>query len=329
MRRRQQSLLQSGLRTGDFHLKWRRAWRRISGKRGVLILILMLLVIALAPPLFFHFRLTRLQKTQMKNCGWMRNPPLVCAHGGDSVNAFPNTMAAYRSALLAGADCIEIDVSRSADGFLFALHDRELQRISGNHTSRVGYMSMKEINELDAALHFPKVLDDQKVPTLEDALRLVSHSVRQVILDAKVGPPSYEKGLAENILATVNKTHCTNCIIWAKSDTLVREIIRISPNTMVGYIIMKDPQTRSRSNLLRLKKAGIAGIYHPLINEQLIQILRWGNKKIYAWTVDDLNSMQHMLVDSVDAVVTSNPALLQQLMQNTRIRCLEDGFSLP
>ncbi|XP_057532614.1 glycerophosphodiester phosphodiesterase GDPD4 isoform X3 [Amaranthus tricolor] len=268
MRRRQQSLLQSGLRTGDFHLKWRRAWRRISGKRGVLILILMLLVIALAPPLFFHFRLTRLQKTQMKNCGWMRNPPLVCAHGGDSVNAFPNTMAAYRSALLAGADCIEIDVSRSADGFLFALHDRELQRISGNHTSRVGYMSMKEINELDAALHFPKVLDDQKVPTLEDALR-------------------------------------------------------------VGYIIMKDPQTRSRSNLLRLKKAGIAGIYHPLINEQLIQILRWGNKKIYAWTVDDLNSMQHMLVDSVDAVVTSNPALLQQLMQNTRIRCLEDGFSLP
>ncbi|XP_057532613.1 glycerophosphodiester phosphodiesterase GDPD4 isoform X2 [Amaranthus tricolor] len=299
MRRRQQSLLQSGLRTGDFHLKWRRAWRRISGKRGVLILILMLLVIALAPPLFFHFRLTRLQKTQMKNCGWMRNPPLVCAHGGDSVNAFPNTMAAYRSALLAGADCIEIDVSRSADGFLFALHDRELQRISGNHTSRVGYMSMKEINELDAALHFPKVLDDQKVPTLEDALRLVSHSVRQVILDAKVGPPSYEKGLAENILATV------------------------------GYIIMKDPQTRSRSNLLRLKKAGIAGIYHPLINEQLIQILRWGNKKIYAWTVDDLNSMQHMLVDSVDAVVTSNPALLQQLMQNTRIRCLEDGFSLP
>lgn len=34
--------------------------------------------------------------------------------------------------------------------------------------------------------------------------QLVSSSVRQVILDAKVGPPSYEKGLAKDILAVVS-----------------------------------------------------------------------------------------------------------------------------
>lgn len=33
-------------------------------------------------------------------------------------------MAAYRTALDSQADCIEIDVSRSSDGVLFALHDR-------------------------------------------------------------------------------------------------------------------------------------------------------------------------------------------------------------
>lgn len=33
-------------------------------------------------------------------------------------------MAAYRIALDSQADCIEIDVSRSSDGVLFALHDR-------------------------------------------------------------------------------------------------------------------------------------------------------------------------------------------------------------
>lgn len=85
---------------------------------------MLLVVIALAPPVFFHFRLRRFHQMQMKTCGWMRNPPLVCAHGGDSTYAFPNTMAAYRSALHSRADCIEIDVSRSADGILFALHDR-------------------------------------------------------------------------------------------------------------------------------------------------------------------------------------------------------------
>ncbi|XP_021760845.1 glycerophosphodiester phosphodiesterase GDPD4-like [Chenopodium quinoa] len=326
MRRRQQRLLQTGWRKEDSNFNWSRTWRRLAGNHRNLIMLLV--VIALAPPIFFHFRLRRFYQIQMKNCGWMKHPPLVCAHGGDSTNAFPNTMAAYRSALRSRVDCIEIDVSCSADGVLFALHDRELQRISGNHTSRVGYLSMKEINELDAALQFPKVLDDQKVPTLEDALRLVSGSVRQVILDAKVGPPLYEKGLVEKILAVVKRTHCTNCIIWAKSDTLVREIIRLSPNTTVGYIVMKDPKTGFRSNLLRMKRAGIVGVYHPLIDEKLVQILHWRNKKIYAWTVDDMVSMQDMLISSVDAVVTSNPALLQQLMLDTRTLCLEEGFSL-
>lgn len=38
----------------------------------------------------------------------------------------------------------------------------------------------------------------------ECSYQLVSASVRHVILDAKVGPPSYGKGLAENILAVVS-----------------------------------------------------------------------------------------------------------------------------
>lgn len=37
---------------------------------------------------------------------------------------FGEQMAAYEIALRSRADCIEIDVSRSSDGVLFALHDR-------------------------------------------------------------------------------------------------------------------------------------------------------------------------------------------------------------
>lgn len=62
---------------------------------------------------------------QLKKCGWLDGSPLVCAHGGDSTNEFPNSMAAYRSALRSQVDCVEIDVSRSLDGVLLALHDRQ------------------------------------------------------------------------------------------------------------------------------------------------------------------------------------------------------------
>ncbi|KAL3635135.1 Glycerophosphodiester phosphodiesterase gdpd4 [Castilleja foliolosa] len=265
----------------------------------------------------------------------MQSPPLVCAHGGDSTKAYPNTMDAYNIALSSQVDCIEIDVSRSSDGVLFALHDRELQRISGNSTSKAGYLSMKEILDLGSShLHslehdVPHSLEhDVSIPTIEDALKLVSGSVRQVILDAKVGPPLYEKGLAKDILSVVERTKCSNCVVWAKSDSLARDLIKLSTDTMVGYIVMIDPSSGNRMKLLRMRDAGVVGVYHPLIDEKLVKVLHRRNKTAYAWTVDEVDSMQRMLVERVDAVVTSNPSLLQRVMQDVKTQCFQQGFSL-
>ncbi|CAB4269930.1 unnamed protein product [Prunus armeniaca] len=66
----------------------------------------------------------------------------------------------------------------------------------------------------------------------------------------------------------------------------------------VGYIVMIDPSTRARTNLLRMKGAVVVGVYHPSIDER--------KKKVYAWTVDDdMDFMQEMLSEHVDAIVTS------------------------
>ncbi|XP_047269934.1 glycerophosphodiester phosphodiesterase GDPD4 isoform X2 [Capsicum annuum] len=254
---------------------------------------------------------------QSQKCSWLRSLPLVCAHGGDSSKAFPNT-----------ADCIEVDVSRSSDGVLFALHDRELQRITGSNNSKVSYLSSKEIKELDAVRQLKLEHHDLTVPTLEDALKLISGSARRVILDAKVGPPLYEKEFAKDLLSVVDNTGCRNCLVWAKSDSFSRDVMKLSSDVMVGYIVMIDPSTGTRMKLLRLRGAAVVGVYHPLIDENLMKILRGRNKKVYAWTVDDEDSMKKMLFERVDAIVTSNPSLLQRLMQDVRTQCLEEGFSL-
>ncbi|CDP11524.1 unnamed protein product [Coffea canephora] len=291
-------------------------------------LLIALAFIAILPPLFFHFKLRRFHQMQFRRCRWLRNPPLVCAHGGDSSKAFPNTMDAYQTALRSQVDCIEIDVSRSLDGGLFALHDRDLQRILGNSTSRVGYLSTKEIQELVPNQHLAMKFHDLSIPTIEDALKFVSGSVREVILDAKVGPPSYEKGLAQDIISLLEKTVCKSCLVWAKSDTLARNLIKLSSDVTVGYIVMINPSTGTRMNLLRMRGAEVVGVYHPLVDEKLVKILHGRKKKVYAWTVDDEISMQKMLFEHVDAVVTSNPTLFQRVMQNMRTECLEEGFSL-
>lgn len=48
----------------------------------------------------------------------------LCSKENNNTFIFALQMDAYRFALLAHVDCIEVDVSRSLDGALFALHDR-------------------------------------------------------------------------------------------------------------------------------------------------------------------------------------------------------------
>jgi hypothetical protein len=70
-------------------------------------------------------------------------PPLICAHGGRiSGGALANTLPAYRRALQHPAvDCVEVDVSRTRDDALVALHQRQLLSIADGEFDRCGLRS--------------------------------------------------------------------------------------------------------------------------------------------------------------------------------------------
>lgn len=201
--------------------------------------------------------------------------------------------------------------------------------MSGNSTAKVGFMSTKEINKLEADFKLGLGSSEHKVPTIHEALTFVSGSVKQVVLDVKVGPPSFEKDLAKDVLSVVQRSDCKNCLIWEKSDVVVHDIMMLKEDAKVGYIVMKDPVTGATSNLLRMKNAAVVGVYHHLIDKRLVQILHRSRKKVYAWTVDDADSMRKLLLERVDAIVTGYPSLLQKVMQELEAECLEEGFSLP
>jgi glycerophosphoryl diester phosphodiesterase len=55
----------------------------------------------------------------------------VVAHRGIWRDAPENSLVAIEAAIHAGCDVVEIDVRRSADGGLFLLHDKTLQRMAG------------------------------------------------------------------------------------------------------------------------------------------------------------------------------------------------------
>lgn len=180
---------------------------------------------------------------------------------------------------------------------------------------------------MDAGYNFPKEFQNQMVPLLANALQHVSRFLKQVIIDAKVGPPMFGISLAADILSVVNKTQCKNCLIWSKIDEIVNELKILSPKVTAGYIVMKDQVTGKITNPTRMETVEVVGAYHGAINAKIVADIHRVGKKVYVWTVNDRETMQKMLFEGVDGIVTSHPRLLQELMLKIEDECSQDGYS--
>ncbi len=98
--------------------------------------------------------------------------PAVIAHRGASYDAPESTAAAYKAARDLGADYLEMDLQRSKDGVLFALHDNNLQRTTDVATkfpdrkdSPANAFTMAELKTLDAGSWFNAAYPDRARPS--------------------------------------------------------------------------------------------------------------------------------------------------------------------
>lgn len=97
--------------------------------------------------------------------------PAVIAHQGASFDAPESTAAAYKVARDLGADYLELDLQRSKDGVLFALHDDNLQRTTDVATkfperknSPANEFTMAELKTLDAGSWFNSAYPERARP---------------------------------------------------------------------------------------------------------------------------------------------------------------------
>lgn len=90
----------------------------------------------------------------------------IIAHRGDSTRAPENTLRAFRQAIEAGSDRIELDVQASADGTPFVFHDFDLARLTGA-TGRARDRSWSELQSLEVLASDFGGGADSRIPGLE------------------------------------------------------------------------------------------------------------------------------------------------------------------
>ena len=138
----------------------------------------------------------------MKNYGdFIKSGKIILgAHRGDIVNYPENTMSAFRSAVELGVDAIETDVRRTLDDTLVLIHDRSVERTTGQ-TGNIDEMSLAQIKKLNAGFykgekHF------ETIPTVEEFLEFISKT--EVVINWELKEYPDELG-QDRAFATVDK----------------------------------------------------------------------------------------------------------------------------
>jgi glycerophosphoryl diester phosphodiesterase len=149
------------------------------------------------------------------------------AHRGGIVRGYPeNTIAAYRRAVSLGVHAIEIDLRGTSDGEIVIMHDETLHRTT-NGKGKVSAHALAELRKLDAG-------GGERIPTYEEALKIVAGTGVQLLLDIKEGR-TLDK---DRVVRLTERYHAVlNVIVGPRSLDDLRAFQSLNPNLRtLGFV---------------------------------------------------------------------------------------------
>jgi glycerophosphoryl diester phosphodiesterase len=132
--------------------------------------------------------------------GMLPQKPRLIAHRGASGLAPENTLAAMQVAAEQGVFGLETDITLSADGTLFLMHDETLKRTTdvtqvfpGRQEDPAEMFTWEELSRLDAGGWFKgrSRYPGERIPTLEAVLQVVREKDLQFIYDLRIPSPGH------------------------------------------------------------------------------------------------------------------------------------------
>lgn len=270
--------------------------------------------------------------------------PLVIAHRGASGFAPENTLTAFRLAIVSGADGVEMDVQLSADGTPVVMHDTRVNRTTDG-TGAVSHLTLDQIQALDAGSWFerrltrrprlsamvkkmsaesragPPNLSGQRVPTLKDALAVLTPAgLEQIYVELKGDSGSRER-LLEAVLSVTREIR-GDCSVTVLSfdHEIVRRAKEIDPGIRTAATF---PATGRRlistGSIIRAAKgAGVdeVALHLSLATKRSVEALHENGLRVSVWTANGKLAMRRLVACGVDAIMTNFPNRLREVLDS-------------
>lgn len=235
----------------------------------------------------------------------MFSHPLIIAHRGASGEAPENTLAAIERALSLDVDFIEFDVRITADGVPIAIHDENVSRTTNTlNTLPIEKMSLAEIRSHDVGEWFGPQFKGQKIPTLDEILKLDRGRCGLMIEIKKGLHPAKETGSIIYKTLVANNIQKENQVLVGSFDTeILSTMVDLGcPLDLIG--IAEDHSTIQEMAKLPLKKMAIC---QSLLQETLIQQLSGNGVETWTFTVDEPHEAHQLHRLGVKGIITNHP----------------------
>ena len=228
--------------------------------------------------------------------------PFLYAHRGASAQAPENTLAAFRCALEARADGVELDVHLSADGVPVVIHDATLQRTTDG-SGPVDLLNAAELATLDAGSWFAPDFAAETVPTLAAVLELLAGRLR-----INVELKDAAAGLA--VLELLPRFPGAEVILSCFDRAALHELRCADPRVPLAVLSEESGWHRLLPEALALG-ATVLHLRADVVTRPLVAAARAAGQPVYAWTVDDPWTARTLLRAGVAGLFTNDPARLR------------------
>ena len=228
----------------------------------------------------------------------------VMAHRGASTETPENTMAAFQKAIDDMADYIELDVQLTSDGEVIVMHDSNAYRTTGVDENIVN-MTYKEVRRLDAGSWYSDEYKGEKVPGLREVLELAQGKIK---LNIELKPADNGEELARKTVALIEKYNMENdCVITSFSSSALSAAKSCDENIRVGYIL-----SAAYGDYYDMKNIDFFSVNAAFLSKRTIDAIHNSGKQVYAWTVNNKDSIKNLTNKGVDGVITDNPVLARE-----------------
>lgn len=270
------------------------------------------------------------------------NKPLIIAHRGARSLAPENTISAARKAVEAGADMWELDVSVTADGELFIMHDDTLERTCNveevfpdRRPWNVQDFTLAEVRQLDCGSWYVQedpfqqiaagnvsatdleTYKGEKAPTLREALDFTRDHHWAVNIEIKEQPDDATAALAvEKTVALVTELGMDDgrqVVISSFEHAYLRQVRAL--NNRIPIQILTNADIQELDQYLNGFDTKYVNPKVTVWNPEQLKELSARGVLINVWTVNEETDLQAMIDANVYGIITDFPQRLSQLLQ--------------